>query len=210
VRIGSGRRSGQRFDAQNGVVTEALVFLGQLDPEAIGSALEDATHYEPTPLAHAGALMDALAGHIERFAFVDVGAGMGRMLLVASLRPFRQIVGIEVSPALCAVARDNLTCWLERHEALQCRDVRVVNADAGTARMPNGALFVYLYNPFGAATLQRLLDRLAQRAQEVVLAYHTPVHRAVIDTHPAFRCIADLGFAALYHAFPSIPRSFCE
>ena len=39
----SGRRAGQRFDAMHGVTTEALIFLGELDPEAIGPNLEFAT-----------------------------------------------------------------------------------------------------------------------------------------------------------------------
>lgn len=210
VRVGSGKRSGQRFDAQNGIVTEALIFLGELDPEAIGDALADATHYEPTPLADVDAILGSIDGPIERFTFVDAGAGMGRMLMLASLCPFRQIVGIEVSSALCAVARENVDRWLQRRTDLRCRDIRLRTADAADVRLPAGALFVYLYNPFGASTLKRLVDRLTQRNDELLIAYHTPVHRVVMDEHPALRRIVDLPFAAVYHALPSMPRSFCE
>ena len=45
-----GRRVGQRFDADHEVTTEATIFLGKLDPEALGESLRYATHYEPTPL----------------------------------------------------------------------------------------------------------------------------------------------------------------
>jgi len=104
----SGRRAGQRFDADHGVTTEALVFLGELDPEAIGPSLEYATHYEATPVAHAEALLDASPLDPRHTTFVDLGAGMGRVVLLAARRPFRAVIGVEISPALVEIARENL------------------------------------------------------------------------------------------------------
>ncbi|HEV2642314.1 MAG TPA: hypothetical protein VGT98_06390, partial [Candidatus Elarobacter sp.] len=72
----SGRRAGQRFDAEHRVTTEALVFLSELDPDAVGPSLEFATHYEPTPVAQAEALLDASPLAPEQATFVDLGAGM--------------------------------------------------------------------------------------------------------------------------------------
>jgi hypothetical protein len=94
----SGRRAGQRFDAEHGVTTEALVFLGELDPEAIGPSLEHATHYEPTPVAQANALLDASPLPPERATFVDLGAGMGRIVLLAARRPFHAVIGWRSHP----------------------------------------------------------------------------------------------------------------
>src|SRR5581483_4064719 len=105
IRRSSGKRSGQRFDATHGVITEALIFLGELDPDAIGDALEDATHYEPTPLGEFEAFVKALPEPLHRFTLYDAGAGMGRVVLLATRFAFKQIVGVEVSPALCEVAR---------------------------------------------------------------------------------------------------------
>lgn len=194
----SGRRSGQRFDAQHGVVTEALIFLGELDPEAIGEAMEDATHYEPTPLADARALLAALPLAAESCTFVDIGAGMGRVVLLASESPFKQIIGVEVSPALCETALDNLVRW-RRHAQPACKDLRVVCKDALAFSLPHGDLAIYLYNPFGESTLRRFVDRVAaDRTGRVAVLYHTPVHRAVLDEHQAFVLAADLGFGAVY------------
>ena len=53
-----GRRVGQRFDADHEITTEATIFLGRLDPEALGESLRYATHYEPTPLHEFEALME--------------------------------------------------------------------------------------------------------------------------------------------------------
>lgn len=198
-RVSSGRRSGQRFDALHGVVTEALIFLGELDPDAIGDALEDATHYEPTPLAQFDEMLVALPVAQSAYTFVDIGAGMGRVVLLASARPFRQVIGVEVSPALCETARDNVVRWRRRHPELACKDVRIVRKDAASFKFPAGNLAIYLYNPFGESTLRRLVDRIAAECHGAVyVMYHTPVHRAVLDEHSSFSLVADLGFGRIY------------
>lgn len=195
----SGRRSGQRFDAEHGVVTEALLFLGELDPEAIGEAMADATHYEPTPVYECTAMLRAIPQPLQTFTFVDVGAGMGRVLMLASTRPFRQVLGVEVSAALCETARDNLVRWRRTNDDIACKDLRVVHADAASYRFPKGDLVVYLYNPFGETTLRTIAERLAEPTSGMCyVLYHTPVHRAVFDTHAHFERVADLQFGAVY------------
>jgi SAM-dependent methyltransferase len=194
--MSSGRRAGQRFDALHGVTTEALIFLGELDPEAIGPNLEHATHYEASPPQQIDALLDALALAPERTTFVDLGAGMGRVVLRAAARPFRQIVGVEISPALHEIAKENRAAY---RGPLRCRDVRLVRADAARFTFPRGDLAIYLYNPFRAPVLAPLLDRLASDGRrDVAIAYHTPVERTLLDAHPAFALERDLGFGVVY------------
>lgn len=119
-------------------------------------------------------------------------------MLHAARRPYRQIVGIEISPALVAIAKDNRAAY--RGE-LRCRDIRLVRADAATFRFPRGDLAVYLYNPFRAPVLAPMLDHLAgDGCRELVLVYHTPLERATVEAHPSFELIADLGFGLIYRA----------
>ena len=42
------------------------------------------------------------------FAFVDMGSGKGRALLVASELPFAKIVGVELSQELHQIAEENV------------------------------------------------------------------------------------------------------
>jgi SAM-dependent methyltransferase len=193
----SGRRAGQRFDAENGVATEALLFLGDLDPEAIGPNIAHATHYEPTPVGDFDPLLAHVPFPLEVATFVDLGAGMGRAVLLAARHPFRQVVGVEISRALYEIARENLA--LANADGRRCRDVRLVCADAASYRFPRGALVVYLYNPFDGSVLAGILDRLAAGSpRDVVLIYHTPVERALIEAHPAFELIAAEPMGAVY------------
>ena len=195
----SGRRAGQRFDAVNGITTEALIFLGELDPENVGPGIEFATHYEPTPVDDIERLLDAAPLAPERSTFVDAGSGMGRVVFVAAQRAFRQIVGVEISPALHQIARDNRQRWPQAD--IRCRDIRLVRADAASFVFPRGDLVVYLYNPFRAEVLEPVLDALlSDPGRAVVLLYHTPLERDRIEARAAFSCVAELGFGAVFVA----------
>jgi SAM-dependent methyltransferase len=194
----SGRRAGQRFDADHGVTTEALVFLGELDPHAIGPSLEHATHYEPTPVAQAEALLAASPLRPEDATFVDLGAGMGRVVLLAARWPFRAVIGVEISPALVEIARENVAAARDPRRIV--RDVKIVRADAAGYAFPKGNLVVYLYNPFRAPLLGTVLANLVWPGahREVAVLYHTPVERATLDANAAFEAVDDLGFGLVY------------
>jgi len=199
-----GKRAGQRFDATFGVTTEALLFLGELDPEAIGPPLEHATHYSPTPIREALALLDAAPLAPDRTTFVDAGAGLGRVVMLAARRPFRAVVGVEVSPALAQIARENLAVWERKDAQRVARDVRMVRADAAAYAFPRGDLCVYLFNPFGAPVLETMLANLMRAGdrREVALLYHTPVERATVESTGRFALIEDLGFGLVYRMRP--------
>ncbi len=194
----SGPRAGKRFDAERGVATEALLFLGDLDPEAIGENIVHATHYEPTPVGDLAPLLALVPFPLERATFVDLGAGMGRALLLAATFPFRSVTGVEISPALTAIARENLA--KVARETLVCKDVHVRLGDAASYRFPKGDLVIYLFNPFDEAIVAHVLDRLVRSAQsrEIAIVYHTPVARETIEAHPRFELAGEDRNGAVY------------
>jgi hypothetical protein len=66
---------------------------------------------------------------------------MGRVVLHAARRPYRQIIGVEISPALLEVAKENRASY---RGPRACADLRLVRADAATFTFPRGDLVVYL------------------------------------------------------------------
>lgn len=194
---GTKRAAGRRFDREHGVVTQALLFLGELGTER-GEAYAHATHYEPVPIADFRALMRRVPKEFVRAStFVDVGAGMGRAMLLAREYPFKQIVGIELSPQLAEIARENLARG-HGFEIL-CRDVRLIRADVRKRKMPRGQLVVFLYNPFDEQALASVLDRIEERgdARDVWLLYHTPVHGDLVMQR-GYETVATFSGAAAY------------
>jgi SAM-dependent methyltransferase len=168
----------------------------------VGDAGAHATHYEPVDVDDFRALMACVPEEaIERSTFVDVGAGMGRALLLASAYRFKHIVGVEVSPGLSQVARENLARTRERPR--RCRDIRVVRADARIWRYPPGDLVIFMYNPFDAQALCATLASIAgrTRAGQTWLLYHTPAERAVVEADAGWTLVSELASGVVYRRY---------
>jgi SAM-dependent methyltransferase len=160
------------FDAKHGTDTAGSVQPAQLgitDP-----ALRDqAILYLPSPTRVTRWMLDHVGIDHREFSFVDLGCGKGRVLLVASDYPFRRAVGVEISPQLTAIARENIHRY--RPASRRCRDVTVENADATQFDFPETNLLVHLYHPFEpaitTAVLARLEASLEATPRKVVIAY---------------------------------------
>jgi SAM-dependent methyltransferase len=177
-----------------------VLFLSDLDPERTGDAGAHATHYEAVPVPVFRALMAHVPDAVVRASvFIDIGAGMGRALMLASEYPFKQVVGIEISPGLVEIARENVAKAYDL--ATRCRDVRLIRADARHRQFPRGDLVVFLYNPFDGEALDAVLHRLEQRhdaAREWIL-YHTPVHSDRLLAH-GYELVTELPEGHVYRS----------
>jgi hypothetical protein len=131
---------------------------------------------------------------IHEYTFVDIGAGKGRAMLVASQLPFREVIGIELNPVMAAVARENLSHWRASHAgdstASQLAPAQLLEQDALTFDFPRTPTLAFLFHPFEAPVLKALLRRIetqfAKRPDTLDLLYVNAECRAVLDQHPAF------------------------
>lgn len=139
---------------------------------------------------------------IDQYTFIDLGAGMGRALLLASAYPFRAVVGVEIHPTLARIARKNLALWraLQKTRA----PMRVFCRDASAFPLPSGPCVVFLFNPFGAPVLRRLLrawkQSFADRPGQLDILYVNNEQENVLRREP--------GFERLYHG--QIRRSHAD
>lgn len=104
------------------------------------------------------------SGALDSYSFVDVGAGMGRALLLASEFPFRSVLGIELNPTLARMARKNVRHW--KAAGLASTPVRIVCGDAVDCKLPAGPCVVFMFNPFGAPIMRRLLKAWSKDVAE--------------------------------------------
>jgi hypothetical protein len=108
---------------------------------------------------------------------------MGRAVLLASEVPFRQVIGVELHPALVRIARRNLAAWRKTGRAL-C-PARVVAHDAVDFALPQGPCVAFLFNPFGALVMRRWLRALttafADRAGQLDILYINNEQEAVFE-----------------------------
>ncbi len=73
---------------------------------------------------------------IDRYTFLDVGAGKGRAMLAASLHPFHQVVGIELNPTMAETARANITAFERSGNASPLAPISLIEGDALEAPLP--------------------------------------------------------------------------
>jgi SAM-dependent methyltransferase len=150
---------------------------GSVQPAELGisdaTARDQAILYLPSPPRVTRWMLDHVGIDHRQFSFVDLGCGKGRVLLVASEYPFQQVVGVEISPQLSAIARDNIARYRPRQR--QCPTVVVENTDALAFEFPQTPLLVHLYHPFEPALTEAVLARLEQSVRAmprpVVIAY---------------------------------------
>jgi SAM-dependent methyltransferase len=128
------------------------------------------------------------AAAIEEFSFIDVGAGMGRAVLLASELPFREVVGVELNPALERIARRNLAVW--RAAGRSRAAMRIECGDAVEFKLPAGPCLAFLFNPFEAPVMRRLLTAwrksFAGRAGQLDLIYVNNEQEWVVERQAGF------------------------
>jgi SAM-dependent methyltransferase len=95
-----------------------------------------------------------VVGVSEADTFVDFGCGKGRIVHQAARRPFRRVIGLEVSPALADVARANLAARRCQHRS---GSVEIVVSDAAGYEVPDDVTIGYLFAPFEGETFDALL-----------------------------------------------------
>jgi SAM-dependent methyltransferase len=122
------------------------------------------------------------------FTFVDLGSGKGRTLLMASDYSFRRIVGVELLPALHAIAQENLAGYAS--ESQKCFALESVCADAREFVFPAEPLLLYLFNPFPEAGLRQVIANLERslraHPRPVYVLYHNPLLEHVLGDSPVF------------------------
>ena len=173
------------FDREYGIDTG-----GAIPGWLLGSGSDNDRHikaYSGCQPSCLRAALSFLADEIGGATFVDLGCGKGRAMIVASEFPFASIVGVEMSPGLCEVARRNAKSLRSRKQ-IQITP-HVICGDAQSFHFPNGALAVFLYHSFGLPVLKGVLDALEAipQSQDMFFIYENPVYGDELDRRPGFQ-----------------------
>jgi len=151
------------FDVEFGVRTSGLV-AGRDLKSGHRNDRHNTAYYGVAPSVFKGILAQwrryKPLAPLSDYTFIDLGAGMGRALLLASEYGFRQCVGVEMNPALAAIARRNSALWRKADRAES--PLRLLCRDAVEYKLPDGPCVVFLFNPFGAPVFKRLLTQWAE------------------------------------------------
>ena len=186
------------FDLRHRVHTCGNVHLSQLT--IASQNVPYGVFYQPTHPKLVFEVLSALDITYERYAFIDLGSGKGRVLLVASEFPFREVRGVEFSRELHEAACDNIRRY--RSGSQKTRNVVSIHGDAIEFEFPASPFVLFLSNPFGPRVLLPILRRLRQAIaawpRDVIIVYVTPYHGHLIEEETALTCIERSAYHSLY------------
>jgi len=164
--------------------------------------------YQPTEQSLFHEMLAALENsthlNFADFAFVDLGSGKGRTLLMASDYPFQKILGVELLPSLHAIARQNLAQY--KSESQKCFRMESICADATDLLFPEEPLVIFLFNPFPESGLRRTIANLAssleRHPRSGYVIYHNPLLEQVVLENSRFKKIAGTHQYSIFSGCP--------
>jgi precorrin-6B methylase 2 len=160
---------------QRAAFDDITVLFYETEPEYFSEDISlygDAENYQATRIKHLQSLMEYLSPGPEDI-FVDFGCGKGRVACYAALKKIKKVIGVELRPALANHAQE-----LIRRLSLPT-PVEIVNKDAAEYYDEEGTIY-YLFNPFGRATVERVIDNIHKSITAVPrlirIAYNNGIH----------------------------------
>ncbi|MFT4561179.1 MAG: SAM-dependent methyltransferase [Gammaproteobacteria bacterium] len=176
--------TGQAFDLRYGVDTVGITSLSELsiaEPNWVYGL-----DYQPVEVLDFASLFAELLVELPSTVFVDLGAGKGRAVLLASQLRFKQVIGIEISPELATVAQRNVEKFGPSRIANSQSEI--ICGDVAETVFPLEPLVVYLYNPFVVPIMQKvisnLIDSVIEHPRRILVVYFRPELADMWD-HPA-------------------------
>ncbi len=184
-RIYNGWARAHPFDAAHGVDTSG--FVPAVQCASAGVLAAQISPYGGSQPSIVRTVLASLPAP-ERYAFVDIGCGKGRPLIVAAEFPFRRLVGVELAPRLAQVARANAAIVAAQHPGRT--PIEILVGDATAVSPPAERVVYFMYHAFNHALVRALVANLEQqlrnRLQHAFFVYYNPVHGEVLDQSPHF------------------------
>lgn len=182
------------FDLRYGVDTGGLIGGGDLRTGHKNDVFNTA-YYGMAPSRFSRVMADWLSDTSHpaaaEYSFVDLGCGKGRAVMMASELPLRQVIGVELNASLAETAEENVAKWTAAGRAV-C-PIRIVCQDATEFHLPDGPCLLYLFNPFAAPVVKRLIERIeadfATRPGLLDLIYFNPEASSLLDAHQGFELL---------------------
>ncbi len=131
------------------------VFFPEPPPTESWKRSSGMIRYEATPVRIILEMVDSIR-FLPEDVFIDIGSGLGLVVMLVNLLTGVKSVGIEFDPAYCNYAKN---CAAD----LNLQGVTFIQSDARNADLNSGSIF-YLFTPFVNEIFESVLERLRYAA----------------------------------------------
>lgn len=188
------------FDSTYGTDTAKTVGIWALDIPRC--KLEHAHRYETIDPEQIASDIEVIPISHQNFVFIDFGCGKGRALMQASRLPFKEIIGVELSATLSAVANRNLALFHD--ESQKCHKIRSVCMDVIDFPLPEENILLYLFNPFDGQVMEgvvaKMEDFVRRTSRSVYVLYHHPAYKGAWEKSKVFEPVMHRDCLAIYRS----------
>lgn len=153
---------------------------GRIELDELGVAGRDRWRYEPAEWRVLRRILRRREVDPDD-VFLDMGSGMGRVVLQATDYRPRRVIGVELSKDLTDIAQQNLA---RNRDRLRCKDVELIASDALEYEVPDDVTIVFFNNPFTgdvfAEVMRKLEASLDRRPRRMRIIYRNPREHAAV------------------------------
>lgn len=149
------------FDRKFGTTTSLILRQYEL-PESVSlHRFQTSGRCHPSPVASVKMALRALSQYnvqYNDFVFIDVGAGLGRNLLLAADYPFKKIIGIEHSAYLHEITKENIEIYRSKMKVASTFELNCI--DALEYPFPKDNIVFYFWRPFSEEIAARFVKKM--------------------------------------------------
>lgn len=174
------------WELLSGKKTSKIVETFDLLPYS-NDSIADAKKYQPVRTRILRHALFEMANIIEanKYTFVDIGCGKGRTAYWAKKYNYRHYIGVDFSPSLIKIAKENY---------IQFEFDQYVLKDIREYAMPEGQVVFFIFNPFEGETFRLFLEKLKNRSEKTYLIYVNPILDFLISLNPEVKLIKSRTF----------------
>ena len=165
----------RKEDESSGLIAHDFLDPRITDPDQ--SNVKFANYYQPVRSGPFRLLLERLNPSLE-YAFLDVGAGTGKAMLLAAEFGFKKVRGIEIAKDLCRDAEINFKKFGSRFPNTK---FEMLHGDALNFSFNSDDGFFFLNDPFSEEVFKPFVERIEQfRKQtdrEILMVYKNNIRR---------------------------------
>ncbi len=165
------------FDAKYHIDTVTIQAIDRIS-DVPNDEKKHAFHYQASYVTVTKRLLKNLGRVTDnQGTFIDLGSGKGRVMMLAALQGYQNIIGVEFSNMLNEICRANLLSFAKNSLARSHFTTTVENA--AKYKIPQDTSVVFMGNPFGEhimlSVVKNIEISLALAPREIFIAYFNPL-----------------------------------